>query len=89
VSNRRRRIIRSTLDEAHATSEVRAMAKGRDRPRKEPKRKAKEKAPKSQAGPVAPSTYQPPMRQVEIIKPKRKEREREPEPQDPIPPDEG
>lgn len=50
------------------------MAKGRDRPRKEPKRKAKEKAPKNQAGPVAPS-YQPPMRQVEVIKPKRKERE--------------
>lgn len=58
------------------------MAKGRDRPRKEPKRKAKEKAPKGgpgAVGPVAPS-YQPPMRQVEVIKPKR--REREPEPQD-------
>jgi hypothetical protein len=54
------------------------MAKGRDRPRKEPKRKAKEKAPKNQA--VTPPTYQPPMRQVEVIKPKRKERE--PEPQD-------
>jgi hypothetical protein len=51
------------------------MAKGRDRPRKEPKRKAKEKAPKNQ--PVTP-TYQPPMRQVEVIKPKRKEREPEP-----------
>jgi hypothetical protein len=62
------------------------MAKGRDRPRKEPKRKAKEKAPKHQGatGAVAPS-YQPPTRQVEIIKPKRKERE----PQDPIPQDEG
>ena len=60
------------------------MAKGRDRPRKEPKRKAKEKAPKNQA--VTP-TYQPPMRQVEVIKPKRKERE--PEPQDPNPPEEG
>ena len=50
------------------------MAKGRDRPRKEPKRKPKEKAPKNQAGSVAPA-YQPPTRQVEIIKPKRKERE--------------
>jgi hypothetical protein len=61
------------------------MAKGRDRPRKEPKRKAKEKAPKNQpgsTGAVAPPTYQPPMRQVEIIKPKRKERSPEPEPQD-------
>lgn len=57
------------------------MAKGRDRPRKEPKRKAKEKAPKNQpgsAGTVAPS-YQPPMRQVEVIKPKRKERDVEPQ----------
>ena len=62
------------------------MAKGRDRPRKEPKRKAKEKAPKNS---IAPTSYQPPLRQVEIIKPKRKEREREPEPQDPIPQDEG
>lgn len=54
------------------------MAKGRDRPRKEQKRKPKEKAPKSPpAGSVMP-TYQPPMRQVEIIKPKRKEREPEP-----------
>jgi hypothetical protein len=49
--------------------EVRAMAKGRDRPRKEPKRKAKEKAPK-----LPPtSTYEPPA-SVEVIKPKRKER---------------
>ncbi len=65
------------------------MAKGRDRPRKEQKRKAKEKAPKHQAGtsgPVVPS-YQPPSRPVEVIKPKRKEREDEP--QDPNPPDEG
>jgi hypothetical protein len=63
------------------------MAKGRDRPRKEPKHKAKAKAPKGQpaAGqPIVPS-YQPPMRQVEVIKPKRKERE----PQDPSPQDEG
>jgi len=58
------------------------MAKGRDRPRKEPKRKAKEKAPKNVAGSVPPPSYQPPMRQVEVIKPKRKEREREPEVQD-------
>jgi hypothetical protein len=62
------------------------MAKGRDRPRKEPKRKPKEKAPKNQAGSVTP-TYQPPMRQVEVIKPKRKERE--PEPLDPNPLDGG
>ena len=57
------------------------MAKGRDRPRKEPKRKPKEKAPKhqagNQAGPITPA-YQPPMRQVEVIKPRRKEREPEP-----------
>jgi hypothetical protein len=58
------------------------MAKGRDRPRKEPKRKAKEKAPKHPPGTAGwvPPSYQPPMRQVEVIKPKRKERE--PEPQD-------
>jgi hypothetical protein len=65
------------------------MAKGRDRPRKEQKRKAKEKAPKHQAGTpgtVVPS-YQPPTRPVEVIKPKRKERQDEP--QDPYPPDEG
>jgi len=63
------------------------MAKGRDRPRKEPKRKAKEKAPKNQpgtAGTVVPS-YQAPTRPVEVIKPKRKERE----PQEPDPQDEG
>ena len=63
------------------------MAKGRDRPRKEPKRKPKEKAPKNPGGAtgsVAPS-YQPPTRQVEVIRPKRKERE----PQDPSPQDEG
>ena len=65
------------------------MAKGRDRPRKEPKRKAKEKAPKNQPGTagMAPPSYQPPTRPVEVIKPKRKERE--PEPQEPNPPDEG
>ena len=56
------------------------MAKGRDRPRKEPKRKkAAKQAPASPGGSIAP-TYQPPMRQVEVVKPKRKERE--PEPQD-------
>ena len=53
------------------------MAKGRDRPRKEPKRKPKEKAPKHQSI-APPPAYQPPMRQVEVIKPKRKEREPEP-----------
>jgi hypothetical protein len=53
------------------------MAKGRDRPRKEQKRKPKEKAAKN---PSVTPTYQPPMRQVEVIKPKRKEREPEAEP---------
>lgn len=62
------------------------MAKGRDRPKKEPKRKKQPKAAPGATGAVAPS-YQPPMRQVEVIKPKR--REREPEPQDPNPQDEG
>ena len=47
------------------------MAKGRDRPRKEPKRKAKVKAPKL---PPTTSTYEPPA-SVEVVKPKRKERE--------------
>jgi hypothetical protein len=61
------------------------MAKGRDRPRKEQKHKPKAKAPKNpSAGPVVPS-YEPPMRQVEVIKPKRKERE----PQEPSSQDEG
>jgi hypothetical protein len=61
------------------------MAKGRDRPRKEPKHKPKAKAPKNPVtGPIVPS-YEPPMRQVEVIKPKRKERE----PQEPFSPDEG
>jgi len=46
------------------------MAKGRDRPRKQAKRKAKDKAPK--VPPV--SSYEPPA-SVEVIKPKRKERE--------------
>jgi hypothetical protein len=44
------------------------MAKGRDRPRHQAKRKPKEKAPKVQ--PATPA-YEPPM-QVEVIKPKRK-----------------
>ena len=48
------------------------MAKGRDRPRKEPKRKAKEKDRAPKIPPV--STYEPPA-SVEVIKPKRKERE--------------
>jgi hypothetical protein len=47
-----------------------AMAKGRDRPRREAKRKPKEKTPK--IPPV--SSYEPPA-SVELIKPKRKERE--------------
>jgi hypothetical protein len=63
------------------------MAKGRDRPKKEPKRKKQAKAPAAGAtGTVVPS-YQPPTRPVEVIKPKRKERQ--PEPQDPSPQDEG
>jgi len=54
------------------------MAKGRDRPRKEPKRKAKEKAPKQQ--PLGTAGWEPPRREiptrpVEVIKPRRKERE--------------
>jgi hypothetical protein len=60
------------------------MAKGRDRPRKEPKRKKAPKQAASPPGTVAPS-YQPPMRQVEVIKPKRKERAPQPEPQEPTP----
>lgn len=63
------------------------MSKGRDRPRREPKRK---KQPKVHgAGPTgtATPTYQPPMRPVEVIKPKRKERE--PEPEEPNSQDEG
>ncbi|HVM24572.1 MAG TPA: hypothetical protein VM253_04140 [Candidatus Limnocylindrales bacterium] len=64
------------------------MAKSQDRPRRQPKRKKQPKAAPGPTGTVTPS-YQPPMRQVEVIKPKRKEREREPEPQDPNSPDEG
>lgn len=62
------------------------MAKGRDRPRKEQKRKKQPKATPGPSGMTAPS-YQPPSRPVEVIKPRRKERE--PEPQDPNPQDEG
>lgn len=62
------------------------MAKGRDRPKKEPKRKKQPKASAGPAGTVTPS-YQPPTRPVEVIKPRRKERE--PEPQEPNPVDEG
>ena len=47
------------------------MAKGRDRPKHEPKRKPKDKAQKIQPA----ATYQPPMQQVEVIKPRRKPRE--------------
>ena len=48
------------------------MAKGRDRPRHQPKRKPKEKVHKIQ--PTTPTAFEPPM-QVEVIRPKRKERE--------------
>lgn len=54
------------------------MAKGRDRPRKEMKRKAKDKAPKQHPPGTPgwePPRYEAPMRPVEVIKPKRKERE--------------
>lgn len=43
----------------------------RDRPRREPKRKPKDKAPKV---PPPAAAYEPP-RTVEVIKPKRKPRE--------------
>lgn len=64
------------------------MAKGRDRPRKEQKRKAKDKAPKQHPPGTPgwePPRYEAPMRPVEVIKPKRKERE----PQEPNSLDEG
>jgi hypothetical protein len=51
------------------------MAKGRDRPRKEPKRKAKDKTTKAGAPKVPPVTSYEPPASVEVIKPKRKERE--------------
>jgi hypothetical protein len=47
------------------------MAKGRDRPRHQEKRKPKDKAAKA---PPPATTYEPP-RTVEVIKPKRKPRE--------------
>jgi len=46
------------------------MAKGRDRPRHQEKRKPKAKAPKL---PPPISAYEPPM-SVEVVKPKRKPR---------------
>jgi hypothetical protein len=45
------------------------MAKGRDRPRHQAKRKPKEKAPK-----LSPSTSYEPPASVEVIKPRRKPR---------------
>jgi hypothetical protein len=46
------------------------MAKGRDRPKHQAKRKPKDKAPKVQPT----SGYVPPMQQVEVVKPRRKPR---------------
>jgi hypothetical protein len=46
------------------------MAKGRDRPRHQPKRKAKEKAPKG----LPAAAFEPPPMSVELIKKKRKPR---------------
>jgi hypothetical protein len=48
------------------------MAKGRDRPKHQTKRKAKDKAPKIQ--PTSTSSYEAPMQQVEVVKPRRKPR---------------
>lgn len=47
------------------------MAKGRDRPKHQAKRKPKDKVPKIQPT----SGYQPPMQQVEVVKPRRKPKE--------------
>jgi hypothetical protein len=47
------------------------MAKGRDRPKHQAKRKPKEKAPKIQP---TSSGYEAPMQQVEVVKPRRKPR---------------
>lgn len=47
------------------------MAKGRDRPKHQPKRKPKDKVPKIQPA----SSYEPPMQQVEVVKPRRKPRQ--------------
>ncbi|HUH17365.1 MAG TPA: hypothetical protein VMM85_05400 [Methylomirabilota bacterium] len=67
------------VDPAHIEGsddgEVHTMAKGRDRPKRQAKRKPKEKAPKVQPT----SGYEPPTRQVEIIKPERKPRSPEPD----------
>jgi hypothetical protein len=46
------------------------MAKGRDRPKHQVKRKPKDKAPKVQPA----SSYEAPMQQVEVVKPRRKPR---------------
>ena len=46
------------------------MAKGRDRPKHQAKRKPKEKTPKVQPT----SGYEAPMQQVEVVKPRRKPR---------------
>ncbi|MEP7081530.1 MAG: hypothetical protein ABI841_00990 [Chloroflexota bacterium] len=46
------------------------MAKGRDRPKHQVKRKPKDKVPKVQPT----SSYEPPMQQVEVVKPRRKPR---------------
>ncbi len=51
------------------------MAKGRDRPKHQPKRKPKEKVQKIQPT----SSYEPPMQQVEVVKPRRKPRQPEAE----------
>ena len=50
------------------------MAKGRDRPRKQLKRKPKQKAPKVPPANAPPPPYES-AASVEVIKPKRKERE--------------
>ncbi len=47
------------------------MAKGRDRPKHQVKRKPKDKVPKVQP---TTSSYEAPMQQVEVVKPRRKPR---------------
>lgn len=46
------------------------MAKGRDRPKHQAKRKPKDKVQKIQPT----SSYEPPMQQAEVVKPRRKPR---------------
>jgi len=60
-----------TIATGFGTEVPKAMAKGRDRPRHQTKRKPKEKAPKGQ-----PMTaYEaPPSNPVEVIRPQRKPR---------------